>query len=100
MVKESEYCANILYLWIWKEKWYLLELFQEVGDGWRRMVERVNSNKIYLIYCENFCKCHNVYYQHKNYKHTGIAGLWQGLPSVFVIWKSHIIYFTHEGKFC
>jgi hypothetical protein len=24
------------------------------------MVEGVNSNMIYLIYCNNFCKCHNV----------------------------------------
>jgi hypothetical protein len=24
------------------------------------MVEGVNSNMIYLIYCKNFCKCHNV----------------------------------------
>jgi hypothetical protein len=24
------------------------------------MVERVNSSIIYLIYCRNFCKCHNV----------------------------------------
>jgi hypothetical protein len=24
------------------------------------MVEGVNSSMIYLIYCKNFCKCHNV----------------------------------------
>jgi hypothetical protein len=24
------------------------------------MVERVNSSMIYLVYCMNFCKCHNV----------------------------------------
>jgi hypothetical protein len=24
------------------------------------MVEGVNSILIYLIYCKNFCKCHNV----------------------------------------
>jgi hypothetical protein len=33
------------------------------------MVERVNSGMIYLIYCKNFCKCHNVYpppTQHSN----------------------------------
>jgi hypothetical protein len=26
----------------------------------KRMEERVNSSMIYLIYCKNFCKCHNV----------------------------------------
>jgi hypothetical protein len=30
------------------------------GCGDRRMVEEVNSCMIYLIYCENFYKCHNV----------------------------------------
>jgi hypothetical protein len=24
------------------------------------MMEEVNSSMIYLIYCKNFCKCHNV----------------------------------------
>jgi hypothetical protein len=24
------------------------------------MVEGVNSSMIYLMYCNNFCKCHNV----------------------------------------
>jgi hypothetical protein len=24
------------------------------------MVEGVNSSIVYLIYCKNFCKCHNV----------------------------------------
>jgi hypothetical protein len=28
--------------------------------GIRRMVECVNSSMMYLIYCKNFCKCHNV----------------------------------------
>jgi hypothetical protein len=31
------------------------------------MVEGVNSSMIYLIYCKNFCKCHNVP-QHNNKK--------------------------------
>jgi hypothetical protein len=30
------------------------------GGGYWRMVEGVNSSMIYLIYCKNFCKCHNV----------------------------------------
>jgi hypothetical protein len=30
------------------------------GEKWRRIVEGVNSNVIYLIYYKNFCKCHNV----------------------------------------
>jgi hypothetical protein len=31
------------------------------GDGvWRRMVEGVSSCMIYLIYCKNLCKWHNV----------------------------------------
>jgi hypothetical protein len=38
-----------------------LKLFQEWGEGGlRRAMERVNSTMIYLIYCRNFCKCHNV----------------------------------------
>jgi hypothetical protein len=28
--------------------------------GWRKMVEGMNSSTIYLLYCKNFCKCHNV----------------------------------------
>jgi hypothetical protein len=28
--------------------------------GCRRMVEGVNSSIKYLIYCKNFCKCHDV----------------------------------------
>jgi hypothetical protein len=30
------------------------------GAGIRRMVEGVNSNMIYLIYCKYFSKCYNV----------------------------------------
>jgi hypothetical protein len=29
------------------------------GGGWRA-VEGVNSSMIYLVYCKNLCKCHNV----------------------------------------
>jgi hypothetical protein len=29
-------------------------------EGLRRMVEGVNSSMIYLIYCKNLCKCHNI----------------------------------------
>jgi hypothetical protein len=33
----------------------------EIGEAERRkMVEEVNSCTIYLIYCKNLCKCHNV----------------------------------------
>jgi hypothetical protein len=29
--------------------------------GWRRrMVKEINSSMIHLLYCKNFCKCHNV----------------------------------------
>jgi hypothetical protein len=28
--------------------------------GLKEMVDRVKSSMIYLIYCKNFCKCHNV----------------------------------------
>jgi hypothetical protein len=31
-----------------------------MGWGERRAAEGVNSTMIYLIYCKNFCKCHNV----------------------------------------
>jgi hypothetical protein len=30
------------------------------GEGRRRMVEKVNSCMISLIYCNNLCKCHNI----------------------------------------
>jgi hypothetical protein len=30
------------------------------GGGERRMMEGMSSSMIYLIYCKNFCKCHNV----------------------------------------
>jgi hypothetical protein len=36
----------------------MMKLFQEWGEGGlRRMMEGVSSS---LIYCKNFCKCHNV----------------------------------------
>jgi hypothetical protein len=37
----------------------MLKLFHE----WHRRIKgnmEVNSSMIYLIYCKNFCKCHNV----------------------------------------
>jgi hypothetical protein len=38
-----------------------VETIPGMGEGGRRkVVEGVNSNMIYLIYCKNFCKCHNV----------------------------------------
>jgi hypothetical protein len=42
-----------------RKKWDLLKLFQE----WEGITENdggVNSSMINLIYCKNFCKCHNV----------------------------------------
>jgi hypothetical protein len=35
------------------QKWYLLKLIQESGEG-------VNSSMTYLIHCKNFCKYYNV----------------------------------------
>jgi hypothetical protein len=38
-----------------------LKLFQEWGEG--RLKENdggVHSSTKYLIYCKNFCKCHNI----------------------------------------
>jgi hypothetical protein len=29
-------------------------------EVWRQIVERVHSSTIYLTYCKDFCKCHNV----------------------------------------
>jgi hypothetical protein len=37
-----------------------VETVPGMGGGWRRMVEGVNSSMMYLIYYNNFCKCHNV----------------------------------------
>jgi hypothetical protein len=37
-----------------------VETVPGMGRGMKEMVEWVNSNMIYLIYCKNFCKCHNV----------------------------------------
>jgi hypothetical protein len=35
--------------------------FRDRGrEGWRRMVEEVNSCMMDLIHCKNLCKCHNV----------------------------------------
>jgi hypothetical protein len=30
------------------------------GGAIKEMMEGVNSTMLYLIYCKNFCKCHNV----------------------------------------
>jgi hypothetical protein len=38
-----------------------IETVPESRDrGWKRAVEEVNSNLIYLINCKNLCKCYNV----------------------------------------
>jgi hypothetical protein len=43
------------------QKMIALKLFQVSEEGGiKEMVEGINSNMIYLIYFENFCKCHNV----------------------------------------
>jgi hypothetical protein len=34
-----------------------VETIPGMGEGQRRIVEGVNP---YMIYCKNFCKCHNV----------------------------------------
>jgi hypothetical protein len=42
------------------------------------MVEGVNSSMIYVIYCKNLCKCHNVPTQHNNkifFKKNEVIGL-------------------------
>jgi hypothetical protein len=42
------------------QKTILLKLFQEWGEGrMKKSDEGVNSNMVYLIHCENLCKCHN-----------------------------------------
>jgi hypothetical protein len=46
-------------------KWDLLKLFQEWGEGIKENDGGVNSSMIYLTYCKNFCKCHNIP-QHNN----------------------------------
>jgi hypothetical protein len=41
-------------------KMRLAETVPGIGEeGYRRMMEGVNSAMIYLIYCKNFCKWHN-----------------------------------------
>jgi hypothetical protein len=43
------------------EKMISVETIPEVGRGNKREKwVRVNSSMICLIYCKNFCKCHNV----------------------------------------
>jgi hypothetical protein len=35
-------------------------LLKSFVRGQRRMIKGMNSSMMYLIYCKNFCKCHNV----------------------------------------
>jgi hypothetical protein len=43
------------------QKWYLLKLLKESGEGrWLRIIEEVNSFMIYLIHCKNMCICQNI----------------------------------------
>jgi hypothetical protein len=35
---------------------YLSKLFQESGEGDKRVVKEMNSSMVYLIHCKNFCK--------------------------------------------
>jgi hypothetical protein len=39
-------------------------------EGWRRMVEGVNSSTIYLMHYKNFYKCHNVHPPGKTIKNS------------------------------
>jgi hypothetical protein len=44
-----------------KGKMRSVELFQEWEEGGiKKMVEGENSTMMYLMYCENFCKCRKV----------------------------------------
>jgi hypothetical protein len=59
-VYEDEYGTNTVYTCMQMEKWDLLKLFQE-WEGEIKNDEGVNSIMIYLIYCKNFWKHHNVH---------------------------------------
>jgi hypothetical protein len=54
--------VQILYTHVSKWKNDPVETISGIGgeEGERRMVEAVNSCMIYVIYCKNFGKCHNV----------------------------------------
>jgi hypothetical protein len=41
-------------------KWKNVETIPGIGRGMKGNGGEVNSSMIYLIYCKNFCKCHNV----------------------------------------
>jgi hypothetical protein len=38
-------------------------------QGGKKENDGVNSVMIYLIYCKNFCKCHNVHHNNKKIIH-------------------------------
>jgi hypothetical protein len=44
----------------WKHDTYCNWSGKRGRGGQRRMVEGMNSSMTNLIYCKNFCKCHNV----------------------------------------
>jgi hypothetical protein len=56
-VKESEYGGNMMYSCLKIEKWDLLKLFQELGEG--GMKKNDGGENLTKIYCKHFYKCHN-----------------------------------------
>jgi hypothetical protein len=60
-VKEGESGANSSRMYV-NGKITYVEIIPGIGvGGMRRIVERLNSSVIYLIYCKKFYKCHNVH---------------------------------------
>jgi hypothetical protein len=48
----------------------------EEREGWiRREVMGVNSSIIYLTYCKNFCKCHNILSPRKTIKNVSMENM-------------------------
>jgi hypothetical protein len=57
-LEKDEYTGNIMYSRVKMTKWDLLKLSQEWGCGVKENDGReMNST---MIYCKNFCTCHNV----------------------------------------
>jgi hypothetical protein len=55
-----------------------VETIPVVGEreGWiRREVMGVNSSMIYLIYCKNFCKYHNIPSSRKTIKNVSLENI-------------------------
>jgi hypothetical protein len=71
----------------------------------KRIVDGINSSVIYLIYCKNFCKCHNVFppsttIKKEHFSFSFYLKLYRSKKKTFNIFKVCFFNFKKFFKLC